>query len=305
MSNLSVLTAAQTAELLPYVALCEEVAQAALDCRAGLIHSPERQVLPLPGDAVLLSMPATAADIAIHKLVNVCPGNQHHGLPTIVGMVSVYDAATGVPRVLLDGPTVTARRTAAVSLLALRRLLAEAPRHVAVIGCGTQAAAHLGALADTYPGLRVDVHGRSAAQVQDFIAAHRQLELSLQPGGAQVAEAATAVLALTTSKVPVYELPARKERLLIGVGAFKPDMAEYGAVPIHGSRIYIDDPLGARHEAGDLIQAGIDWQAVHSLADALQDSIDFDQPRLFKSVGTAAWDLAAARCALRMQNAAR
>ncbi|MFC3626000.1 bifunctional Delta(1)-pyrroline-2-carboxylate/Delta(1)-piperideine-2-carboxylate reductase [Vogesella amnigena] len=300
MQNLSVLSPQQTAELLPYNALCEDIAQAARDYQAGQIHCPERQVLPLQDSAVLLSMPATTHDIGIHKLVNVCPGNQRIGLPTIQGIVSVYDAASGSPRLLLDGPTVTARRTAAVTLLAMRRLLPAAPGHIAVFGCGKQTSAHLEAFADQYPGMRVDVHGRSQQQVRDFIERHRALPLQLLAGGQAVDDAAEVVVTLTTSKTPVYTQAAQANRLLVGVGAFKPDMVEYGATPVHGSTIYIDDTIGARHEAGDLIQAGIDWNTVQSLADAGVAPIDFTRPRLFKSVGTGAWDLAAARCALRV-----
>src|SRR5690242_6605344 len=109
---LPVLSARQTKELLPVSRLCQALSVAAGEYMAGRICSPERQVLPLQGDGVLLSMPATAHDIGMHKLVNVCPLNTQHGLPTIHGVVSVYDAANGRPLLVLDGPTVTAQRTA-------------------------------------------------------------------------------------------------------------------------------------------------------------------------------------------------
>ena len=295
---LPVLSARQTAELLPFDSLCHVLADAAEEYQAGRISSPERQVLPLQGEGVLLSMPASAHDVAMHKLVNVCPHNSRHGLPTIHGVVSVYDAASGVPLLILDGPTVTARRTAAVSMLAMRSLQAPPPRHVALIGTGKQAAGHAEALAALYPGLRVDVHGHQRTATEAFCREHGTLGLDLQPATGDVAEAAQVVIMLTTSKVPVYDQPARPDRLLIGVGAFRPDMAELGPHAIAGSQLFSDDPVGARHEAGDLIQAGIDWTTVASLADAVAGRFDAARPRLFKSVGTAAWDLAAARCAL-------
>ena len=63
--------------------------------------------------------------------------------------------------------------------------------------------------------------------------------------------------------------------------------------------ILVDDPAGAKHEAGDLIQANVDWDRVGSLAGVIERSWigSPDQPILFKSVGCAAWDLAAARLA--------
>ncbi len=298
VSPLPPLDAAATQTRLPMAELCREVAQAAAELAAGHIHSPERQALPLPEGGTLLSMPASAADIAIHKLVNVCPRNAGQGLATIHGVVSVYDAVSGVPQLLLDGPTVTARRTAAVSLLAILTLLPQPPRHVALVGTGKQARAHAAALAETWPGLRVDIHSRSADSAATCCQQLASLPLQLTPKVGRIDDGAEVVILLTTSRRPLYNEPARAGRLLIGTGAFRPEMAELGPMSIAGSQLFCDDVPGARHEAGDLIQAGVDWAQVHSLADALAGRFDPAAPRLFKSVGSAAWDLAAARCAL-------
>ncbi|MFX7906702.1 hypothetical protein ABTK51_20520, partial [Acinetobacter baumannii] len=77
-------------------------------------------VMPVPGPGRLLLMPASNADIAITKMITVHPPPPARSLPAIHGEVVVMDAQTGVRRLLLDGPTVTAHRTAAVSLLAAR-----------------------------------------------------------------------------------------------------------------------------------------------------------------------------------------
>ncbi|CAO3360894.1 bifunctional Delta(1)-pyrroline-2-carboxylate/Delta(1)-piperideine-2-carboxylate reductase [Azospirillum palustre] len=305
---LSMLSPAETAELLPFAPLCDAIADAARDYAAGRIHNPERQVLPLPQNGVLLSMPATAGDIGIHKLANVCPGNGALGLPTIHGVVAAYDGATGAPLAILDGPTVTGRRTAAVSMLAIRTLARRPPQHVALFGTGKQAAYHVEALASLYPGIRVDVHGRRQDACQSFCQTSGVAGIDLHSASGAVDPAVDIVITLTTSLVPVYDEAPRPDRLLVGVGAFKPEMAEFGATSIHGSDVFIDDPAGARHEAGDLIQAGFDWTTGRSLADALANAQDgtglTDRPRLFKSVGCAAWDLAAARCALRSRTPA-
>ncbi|MEQ6292573.1 bifunctional Delta(1)-pyrroline-2-carboxylate/Delta(1)-piperideine-2-carboxylate reductase [Vogesella sp. GCM10023246] len=297
-TTLPVLDSQQTQARLPMAQLCRQLAQAAAELAAGHIHCPERQALPLPEGGTLLSMPASAADIAIHKLVNVCPHNAGLGLATIHGVVSVYDAVSGVPQLLLDGPTVTARRTAAVSLLAIQTLLPQPPRHVALVGTGKQARAHAAALAETWPGLRVDLHSRSADSAATACQQLAALPLALSPKVGRIDDGAEVVILLTTSRSPLYNEPARAGRLLIGTGAFRPEMAELGLTSIAGSQLFCDDVPGARHEAGDLIQAGVDWAQVHSLADALAGRFDPTAPKLFKSVGSAAWDLAAARCAL-------
>ena len=294
--RISVSSAAATAALLDWQALVDELGRAALDCEAGRIVSPERMVLPLGEGGVLLSMPATAPDIGIHKLVNVQPGNAQRQLPTIHGVVTACDAATGRVRCLLDGPEVTGRRTAAISLLAIRTLLGRAPGQVLLIGTGTQARYHLQGLRALYPQCKVWVRSRSMAGSEAFCAASDGAE-PCPPG--TVPEGVDVVITLTTATEPVYDEPARAGRLVIGVGAFKPEMAELGKALLDASELYADDPAGARHEAGDLLRAGVDFARVRSLARALRDPPDSARPMVFKSVGTAAWDLAAARVALR------
>jgi 1-piperideine-2-carboxylate/1-pyrroline-2-carboxylate reductase [NAD(P)H] len=89
---------------------------------------------------------------------------------------------------------------------------------------------------------------------------------------------------------------------VIGVGAFTADAAEVSASTVQASTLYVDDLAGAHHEAGDLILAGVDWNVVRPLADALASAKKTDAPVLFKSVGCAAWDLAACRVAREMLN---
>ncbi len=296
-AELAVCDQEHTASLLDFHGLVDELALVALEYDAGRIASPERLVVPLGDGGVMLSMPATAHDIGIHKLANVQPANSRRGLPTIHGIVTVCDSASGRPLCLLDGPEVTGRRTAAVSLLAIRTLLGRAPGDVLLIGTGIQARHHLRALRTMYPRCRIRVRGRDPAASEAFCKAAASELVS--PCAQDTPEGIDVVITLTTSISPVYNEPARADRLVIGVGAFKPEMAELGHATLHGSDVYADDPAGARHEAGDLLRAGIDWTGVRSLAAALREPHGRTRPAVFKSVGTAAWDLAAARVAMR------
>jgi len=289
---------ARTAALLEFTDLVDAVGEAATELEAGAILSPERLVLPLGGGAVMLSMPAAAHDIAIHKLVNVHPDNAQRGLAAIHGAVTVCDAATGQVRCVLDGPEVTGRRTAAVTLLAMRHLLPHGPDNILIIGTGTQARYHVQAFQALYPQAQVWVQGRTMEAAMRFCEANRPLHDRLRPHEATAPDM-DVVVTLTTSTEPVYDEVPRAGRLVIGVGAFKPAMAELGARILDGSDIYADDPAGARHEAGDLLRAGVDWSRVASLGALLRGPVDLARPAVFKSVGTAAWDLAAARVALR------
>ena len=145
------------------------------------------------------------------------------------------------------------------------------------------------------------VKGSAPAKAEAFCAAHRDKARNLQPlAGADVPDSVDVVIALTTSKQAVYDEAPRAERLVIGVGAFTPAMLELGARTVHGSALYVDDLAGAKHEAGDFIQAGVDWASVTGIAAVVSGTASLSAastPVLFKSVGCAAWDLGACRVA--------
>jgi 1-piperideine-2-carboxylate/1-pyrroline-2-carboxylate reductase [NAD(P)H] len=293
--------AAATARLMPCAALVAALKRAGIDYARQRITSPERLVVPLNAGGIMLSMPATAPDLAIHKLVNVCASNGARNLPTIHGQVMAFDADTGETLFVLDGPTVTGRRTAAMSMLGVDTFAARAPQEFLLIGTGTQSLNHLDAIGELYPDACVWVKGSTPARAEAFCAARHGKVRELRPladGDAAIPHSVDVVIALTTSRRPVYDEAARGGRLVIGVGAFTPEMVEIGANTIAGSELFVDDLAGARHEAGDFIQAGVDWARVGGIADVLSDvALSPRKPVVFKSVGCAAWDLAACRVA--------
>lgn len=294
--------AAATARLIPYATLVDGLKRASIDYAHQRIVSPERLVVPLNHGGIMLSMPATAPDLAIHKLVNVCPSNASRALPTIHGQVMAFDPDTGETRFILDGPTVTGRRTAGMSMLGVRTFAPAAPREFLLIGSGTQALNHLDAIGELYPDSRVWVKGSSPERAETFCAANhgkmRGKISELRPlAQAGVPDSVDVVITLTTSKQPVFDEAARVDRLVIGVGAFTPAMAEIGPRTLGGSRLFVDDAAGAKHEAGDLIQADVDWTRVNAISTVLENSAGLPRqaPIVFKTVGCAAWDLAACR----------
>jgi 1-piperideine-2-carboxylate/1-pyrroline-2-carboxylate reductase [NAD(P)H] len=290
--------ASSTETLLPFNLLVGELEKGVAEYSAGKIASPERLVTPLAAGGVMLSMPASAEDIASHKLVNVCPSNFSRNLATINGEVVAYDAVTGVPLFALDGPTVTGRRTAAITLLAISRLRKIPPKTIAIIGTGKQASTHAHALSSFYPDADIVVAGISQEEEEQFCARHPSC--AVKPFVNRDWSRIDVVITLTTSKTPVYAEVAVQDRLVVGVGAFTPDAAEVGKDTVLASTVVVDDPAGARHEAGDLILAGVDWSGVASLGDVLKGAANIAGPVFFKSVGCAAWDLAACRLARKM-----
>lgn len=289
---MKIFNAEQTADLLPIEALINSLRTAAMEYADGKIVSPERMVIPLKDGGVMLSMPATSDEIAIHKLVNVAPGNVHQGLPTIHGQVVCCDVKTGMMLFQVDGPTLTAKRTAAMTMLAIETFLDGPPKNILIIGDGKQAGGHVEALARVYPDADIAIRGYSIESTQAFV---RRMKCVARRLAVATGEDADVVITLTTSKTPVYQDSPIVGRLVIGVGAFTPEAAEIHPSVIHGSSLYVDDPAGALHEAGDYIQAGVDWNHVGSIAAALKTPPDFSKPIVFKSVGTGAWDLAACR----------
>lgn len=287
--NLRVLDAQQTASALPYHTLLQQLLIASQEYNEGKILTPKRQSVPYPNGSTLLSMPATADDIGVHKLVNIMPKNSQKGLGVIQGLVCGYDGQTGVPLFALDGVTVTQRRTAAVSLMGIA-LLWDEPKKVSIIGSGVQAAGHIEALHSLYPSAQIEVIVRDQQSAQKKLAAYT----SIIQYSHTVSSDADVVITVTNSSTPVYNEPARKDRLLIAVGAYTPSMAEITASTVLQSTIFVDNKEGAQKEAGDLLQAKVDWDKVNTLS---QPKPNYHTALLYKSVGCAAWDLAAVRCA--------
>ncbi|MGN6806374.1 MAG: bifunctional Delta(1)-pyrroline-2-carboxylate/Delta(1)-piperideine-2-carboxylate reductase [Trinickia sp.] len=297
MSTLPTFDAAATARLLDFASLIEALSHAAHELEAGAIRSPVRTAVPLADNGVLLSMPAAASDVAIHKLVSVCPGNAARNMPTIFGTVTVCDGVTGAPEFILDGPTVTGRRTAALSMLGVKYLYPRAPRGFLIIGTGQQARHHAAAIARLYPSATIFVAGKALASEQRFCDETSHEGIRALPANGTIADDIDVVVTATTSKTPVYNEPARADRLVVAVGAFTPDAAEIGPDTVRASRVFVDDFAAAREEAGDLLQAGIDWSSVQPIGAAISERAPANIPMLLKTVGSGAWDLAACRVA--------
>ncbi|MBC7443859.1 MAG: delta(1)-pyrroline-2-carboxylate reductase family protein [Polaromonas sp.] len=289
-----------TTGCLPYRRLLPELARLLRDRS---VQVPPRLVLPLAGGASLFVMPAADSDTAITKLITFTPANAGHGRATIQGDVVVFDVATGKRLALLDGPAVTARRTAAVSVLAAQHLAPCRQGPMLIVGAGVQGCAHLEAFAECLGIQMFFIASRSAASTQRLVDHARSLGLKAQAvpdANAALAECPLAVTCTPASAVALSALP-RPDGFIAAVGAFTPQMAELGAglcrhVAVQGT-VVLDTP-DAVHEAGDLLQAGLDASRFATLADVVRgNALQARGPVLFKSCGWAGWDLAAARTA--------
>jgi 1-piperideine-2-carboxylate/1-pyrroline-2-carboxylate reductase [NAD(P)H] len=300
---LEILDATQTAARLPYPDLADSIREIALAKSSGGLQAPPRLVLPLQEGGVLLVMPASDREISITKLVTVHPENQGHGLPTIQGEVVVMDATTGERLGLLDGSVVTARRTAALSLLAARELAPRQRGPVLIVGAGTQGRAHLDAFRAGLGVSRAFVSSRSTKSTVSLAGHARSLGMEAEAveGPEEVLDEVSFVVTATTSREPVLPEEVPDGVFVAAVGSFEPEAAELPPAMISASQVFVDTMEGAKDEAGDLIQASqagaFDWDRATALEDALRSSWRPDGTVVFESVGHALWDLAAARTA--------
>ncbi len=295
------LDARQTAARLPYPALVAEIAALLAD---DSVQVPERLVQPLAGGGSLFVMPAMDGQVAITKLITFTPANAGTPRPTIQGDVVVFDIPSGARRLVLDGPTVTARRTAAVSLLAAQRLAPNTRGPLLIVGAGVQGLAHLEAFAGGLGIAEVVIASRSQASAQTLAAHAESLGLrarTTQDPDAALPDCPLAVTCTPASRVVLQALP-RPDGFIAAVGAFTPAMVELGAglcQHFAETGTVVVDTADALHEAGDLLQAGLDVRSFATLADVLRSGRARPAgPVLFKSCGWAGWDLAAARTAL-------
>jgi 1-piperideine-2-carboxylate/1-pyrroline-2-carboxylate reductase [NAD(P)H] len=297
-----VLDSNQTAAALPWARLPAEIENLLLDAT---VQVPARLVQPLPGGGSLFVMPALDARVAITKLITFTPANAGTGRATIQGDVVVFDVPTGERRLILHGPTVTARRTAAVSLLAAQRLAPNAQGPLLIVGAGVQGLAHLEAFAAGLGVREVLVASRSKASAATLVLNAQALGLDARMVDDPKAALAACPLVVTCTPAAgvVLRGTPREDAFVSAVGAFTPQMVELAPrLCRHFAELgtVVVDTTDAHHEAGDLLQAGLDVSAFASLADVVRGTAPAVQgPVLFKSCGWAGWDLAAARLAVR------
>lgn len=298
-----------TAQALDWPTLVAAVETTIRDSAAGEASAPPRVVVPLEGGAVWLLMPAVSgrADLAACKLITVHAGNAKRGLPTIQGDIIVIRASTGERLALLDGPAVTARRTAAVTALAIRQIRqarATPPKPAAeclIIGCGVQGRSHLEAIAALFPGTRFLLCSRTRASAERLAAQAKAMgiEARVVADPDPVVAEVDLVLTCTDASQVCLRVRPRDGAIIAAIGSFKPEMSEIAPDVMRAiGRNILLDSADAGHEAGELIQNGVDVHGLPTLLSGGAGALPaIDRTILFKSCGNALWDLAAAQAA--------
>lgn len=276
-------------------------------CELPTRHHHPVEVPDQPG-AILLLMPAWQVGKHIGvKMVTVFPGNGAKSLPAVMGIYTLLDGTTGQPLALIDGPMLTLRRTAAASALAATYLAREDASHHLMIGTGALAPHLIQAHATTRPIRRISIWSRNPEKAKKLAAelAAKGLPAEATEDVETAAKAADIVTTATLSAEPVVKGAWLKAGAHLDlVGAYTPKMRETDDDAIRRGRVYVDTRAGATKEAGDIVQplaSGVLKDVVGDLFDLTRDQVKgrggADEITVFKSVGTALEDLAAAQLA--------
>lgn len=317
MSQVPYVTAAEVERLLDYPALIDALRQGfAQEWSVPVRHHYGIKMPNGEPEQTLLLMPAWDAGKAIGmKMVTVTPGNGARHLPAVQGVYLLLDGATGAPAALIDGPALTARRTAAASALAGDYLLRKDASRMLMVGAGALSVPLVEAHRAMRPIRQVQVWARDSTKAAAKVAELMALGIAAEVATSleQSARSADLISCATLSTVPLIKgdwlQPGTHLDL---IGAYTPEMRESDDRCMQRASIFVDTKAGALKEAGDIVlplKAGIITEAsvkadLFDLARKRHSGrASADEITLFKSVGTALEDFAAAQLVVRRMSA--
>ena len=286
------LTEEQVRPLLCYDELIPAIRKALMDFSAGRVHQPLRNIIPVPAHGGWFGvMPAVYGTVMGAKMVAFYPGNVNLQKHTHMAMIQLFRADTGEPLVTMDGRLITEMRTAAVSAVAIDYLAAPEAKVLAILGSGVQARSHMRALAGIRSFTEVRVWSRSEDHARQFAS-----EVGARVTTAeQAVSGADVILALTSSPQPI--LMGRwlsPHAMVCAIGAATPDRRELDEEAMRGP-VVVESREAALEEAGDIVLANAQVSAeIGELLNGAQWNRG-ERPVVFKSVGIAVEDIAAAK----------
>ncbi len=257
---------------------------------------------------IALFMPAADDDLGFSvKAVTVQPDNVLRALPSIHGLVLVFDRLTGAPQAVLSAEALTAIRTGAASGLAADRLAREDAKILGVFGTGPQARTQIEAVCQVRPIEHIMVFGRDPQKTSDFakwVVESMSIDCVAESETSAIRQA-DIVCTVTSSSRPVFDASDVAAGTHInGVGSFRPDTFEIPPETVREAVLFVDHRESCLAEAGDVLAP---YQTVDEAAAAIHAEIGEvilgrasgrpgrDAVTFFKSVGNAVQDLFVAR----------
>lgn len=292
--------------VLPMADLIPAMEQALGAFSAGEVQQPVRTVLEVgPDRAYFGVMPAYTGGALGAKLVTVFARNLEQGLPSHLATILLLDPATGALTAILDGRYITEARTAAVSAVSARHLARAGASVLALLGSGVQAGSHLEALRLVRSFTEVRVWSPNQEHRERFAGEHG---IQATATAEQAVRGADVITLVTSSRTPVLQSAWVADGAhVISVGACVPWQQEMDPALVRRARLIVDSRAAAVKESGDVIAAGADHIA-GELGEVARGAVAGRQSEsevtVFKSLGLAVEDLAAADLALRRARAA-
>jgi len=266
--------------------------KALTDFSAGRVSQPVRSIISIdPPGGFLGLMPALTPDGLGLKAVTFYPSNAERGIPTHMATIFLVDPQTGTPLAIMDGRLITEMRTAAVSAVATKLLAAPDAKVLAVLGSGVQAHSHVEALRLVRPFEEIRAWSPTFEHAKQFAAEIGARAMSAQ----EAVRGADVIVTVTSSKAPVLRGAWLKTGCHVNaIGACRPDWRELDDTAMQAGVVFVDSREGAMKESGDVLLSGA--KIYGELGEALAGKVPAlpSETTIFKSLGIAVEDIAAA-----------
>jgi ornithine cyclodeaminase/alanine dehydrogenase-like protein (mu-crystallin family) len=271
--------------------------KALIDFSAGKVTQPVRSVITVdPPGGFFGMMPARTPDGLGIKLVTFYPRNAERGIPTHMATMFLVDPETGAPLAVMDGRLITEMRTAAVSAAATKLLSSSEAKILAILGSGVQARSHVEALRLVRRFEEIRVWSPTKAHAEQFAKQIGATAMSAE----EVVRGADVVVTATSSKAPVLGGTWLKAGCHVNaVGACRPDWRELDDEAM-ANVVFVDSRDAALKESGDVLLSHAKIYA--ELGEALSGKVPprTNETTIFKSLGMAVEDIAAALLVYRL-----
>ena len=292
----------QVREHLPMTKLIPAMEKALIDFSAGRVTQPVRSIISVdPPGGFLGLMPALTPDGLGLKAVTFYPPNAERGIPTHMATIFLVDPQTGTPLAIMDGRLITEMRTAAVSAVATKLLASPHAKVLAILGSGVQARSHVEALRVVRQFEEIRVWSPTFEHARQFAEEISGTAVSAE----QAVRDADVIVTVTSSRTPVLKGAWLKSGCHVNaIGACRPDWRELDDEAMQNNVVFVDSREGAMKESGDVILSGVKIYA--ELGEVLGGKVPAreNETTIFKSLGMAVEDIAAATLVYRAATAA-
>jgi ornithine cyclodeaminase/alanine dehydrogenase-like protein (mu-crystallin family) len=302
--------------LLPMDECIDVMAEALASLARDELHNPLRFVVRPPGEQTLMGlMPAhrsAPAPLYSLKTVVIAPANAARGLDLHQGFVALFDGETGETRALMNAGGITAVRTAAVSGVATRLLAREDSRTLAILGAGIQAKAHLEAMRAVRDFERILVWSRTPGRARELEAVGEGTVEEAASAEEAVRDADVVVTATSAPEPILFHAWLKEGAHVNAAGSSIPTTRELDTATMAAASLFVDRRESTVNEAGDYLfpmrEGAIGPEHIRGelgeiLIGRVPGRTSEAELTVFKSLGLAVEDLAAAEHVLRRAEA--